>query len=228
MKIFLFISLFFLSSCGNISDNSFDDKVVPEKYLLTADDFNESFTVINNTNNDVSNSDLNIEDDNSRASLIIDKAINRLALCANNEVIFYSDKEAEYEGETLVGELPGGSDKVYAEIHSFVYIKRGIEEEFGKFIKFKDCYGDFIIARFKASLDENINVSDYTSEVVESDKIITIHYRFDVSSGDKIFAITNSLFISKEYSLISVAEVITIGGDASENEYDNIINKILN
>jgi hypothetical protein len=232
MKFFLIISLFILTGCSNISDNNFDSKVIADKYLLTIKDFNDTFKVINNLDNVDSNNEIssnqNSENSNSRVNLIIDKAINELAECANNEVLFYSDKEAEYEGETLVGELFGGSDRVYAEINSFVYVKRGIEGEFEKFTKYKKCYGDYIIARFKASLAENIIVSDYSSEVVDSEKIKIIHYRFDVSGGDKIFPITNSLFINKDYSLISVAEVITIGGDATEDEYNNIIDKILN
>jgi len=232
MKVFLIIFLFILSGCGNISNSNFDGEAIADKYLLTINDFNDTFKVINNLDNQDSNdqisSDINSENPNSRVNLIIDKAINELAECANNEVLFYSDKEAEYEGETLVGELFGGSDRVYAEINSFVYVKRGIEGEFEKFTKYKKCYGDYIIARFKASLAENIIVSDYSSEVVDSEKIKIIHYRFDVSGGDKIFPITNSLFINKDYSLISVAEVITIGGDATEDEYNNIIDKILN
>ena len=141
MKVFLIIFLFILSGCGNISNSNFDGEAIADKYLLTINDFNDTFKVINNLDNQDSNdqisSDINSENPDSRVNLIIDKAINELAECANNEVLFYSDKEAEYEGETLVGELFGGSDRVYAEINSFVYVKRGIEGELEKFTKYK-------------------------------------------------------------------------------------------
>lgn len=231
MKFLLLVSLFILSGCGNISDNNFESKIKPEEYLLTTNDFNDTFKVFDDPDTDNNSDIINTQsNDGSKgvSNKIIDEAIKKLAICANNEVLFYSDAKPEYEGETLLGELFGGIDKVYVEINSFVYVKRGIEGEYDKFTKYRNCYGDYITARFKASLDENISVSDYSSEVIEKDKIRVIHYRFDVSSGEKIFAITNSLFISKEYSLISVAEVISIGGDATDDEYNNIINKILN
>lgn len=232
MKLFIFFIIFLLSGCSNYSENNYNKKINPENYLLTLDDLNQSFTIFNETaENQVDQSivyDTADSESLNNPSFIIDKAIYKLSECANNDVIFYSDAKAQYEGKTLVGELYGGADKVYAEINSYVYVKRGIEKEFERFAKYRNCYGDYITARFKASLDKNITVSDYSSEVIDKDKIRIIHYRFDISNGEKIFAITNSLFISKEYSLISVAEVITIGGDATEEEYNNIINKILN
>jgi hypothetical protein len=214
-KIYIFLIILLTGCSYNIGKT-----VDPKSFLINKSDLNESFEVVK-----IEKIDDKLMSESDR---VIDIAIKELEECSMGKVKFYSDYKAEYEGETLIGEMIGGNDMVYAEINSYVYVMRGIEKERSLFLKYKDCYGDYIKKRFIASLPNNVKISKLLVSSESIKGVDIIRYSFDISNGNEIYPVVNSIFIANSYSLISVVELINIGGDVREDEKVKLVNSIIN